>query len=78
VTLSTKHKAAVMGVLIVERDELVGTVLADALAQGGVTAARVPDEEEAFDLPPHDAPRVMALAGIYAAPPEGSDLSGPA
>jgi hypothetical protein len=34
------------------------TVLADALAQGSVTAARVPDEE-AFTLPPHDAPRVV-------------------
>jgi CheY-like chemotaxis protein len=49
----------VMDVLIVERDELIGTVLADALDQDGLTATLVPDEQEAFDLPPHDAPRVV-------------------
>jgi CheY-like chemotaxis protein len=48
-----------MDVLIVERDELIGTVLADALDQDGLTATLVPDEQEAFDLPPHDAPRVV-------------------
>ena len=33
----------VMDVLIVERDELIGTVLADALDQDGLTATLVPD-----------------------------------
>jgi DNA-binding NtrC family response regulator len=49
----------VMDVLIVEPDELIGTVLADALDQDGLTATLVPDEQKAFDLPPHDAPRVV-------------------
>jgi hypothetical protein len=39
-----------MDVLIVERDELLGTVLADALAEDGISAAVVPDEE-ALALP---------------------------
>jgi hypothetical protein len=38
----------VMDVLIVERDDLVGTVLADALDEDGLTAALVPDEQGAF------------------------------
>ena len=37
-----------MDVLIVERDELIGTVLADALDQDGLTATLVPDEQEAI------------------------------
>ena len=47
-----------MDVLIVQRDELLGTVLADALAEDGISAAVVPDEE-ALALPPDQAPFVV-------------------
>jgi DNA-binding response OmpR family regulator len=47
-----------MDVLIVERDELLGTVLAEALAEDGISAAVVPDEE-ALALPPDQAPLVV-------------------
>ena len=47
-----------MDVLIVERDDLVGSVLADALDSEGIAAAVVPDEE-ALKLPPDEAPRVV-------------------
>jgi DNA-binding response OmpR family regulator len=44
-----------MDVLIVETDQLIGTMLAEALAEDGITAAVMPDEE-ALALPPSDAP----------------------
>jgi DNA-binding response OmpR family regulator len=47
-----------MDVLIVERDELLGAVLADALAEDGISAAAVPDEK-ALALPPDQAPLVV-------------------
>jgi DNA-binding response OmpR family regulator len=47
-----------MDVLIVERDELLGTVLADALAEDGTSAAVMPDEE-ALALPPDQAALVV-------------------
>jgi DNA-binding response OmpR family regulator len=47
-----------MDVLIVERDELLGTVLAEALAEDGISAAAVPDEE-ALALAPDQAPLVV-------------------
>ena len=47
-----------MDVLIVERDELVGTVLADLLADDGIAAAVMPDEQ-ALALPPDNAPLVV-------------------
>jgi DNA-binding response OmpR family regulator len=47
-----------MDVLIIERDELVGTMLADALADDGITAAVVPDER-ALALPRDDKPLVV-------------------
>ena len=37
-----------MDVLIVEQNELLATVLADALADEGIDAAVVPDDEEAL------------------------------
>ena len=47
-----------MDVLIVERDELLGTVLADALVEDGISAAVMPDEE-ALALPPDQAALVV-------------------
>ena len=47
-----------MDVLIVERDELVGSMLTDALDGEGISAAVLSDEE-ALKLPPEDAPRVV-------------------
>jgi DNA-binding NtrC family response regulator len=47
-----------MDVLIVERDELVGSMLADTLDAEGISAVVVPDEQ-ALKLPPDDAPRVV-------------------
>ena len=47
-----------MDVLIVERDELVGSMLTDVLDGEGISAAVLPDEE-ALKLPPEDAPRVV-------------------
>jgi DNA-binding response OmpR family regulator len=49
-------------VLIVERDELVATVLADALAADGIATAVMPDEQ-AVTLAPEEAPRVL-ITGI--------------
>ena len=47
-----------MDVLIVERDELVGTMLSDVLADDGIAAAVMPDEQ-ALALPPDNAPLVV-------------------
>lgn len=44
-----------MDVLIVDRDKLVGSVLADSLDADGISAAVVSDEE-ALKLPSDDAP----------------------
>ena len=44
--------------LIVERDELVGSMLTDVLDGEGISAAVLSDEE-ALKLPPEDAPRVV-------------------
>jgi DNA-binding response OmpR family regulator len=50
-----------MDVIIVERDELVGTMLADTLDAEGISAA-VTSDEEALKLP-DDAPQVV-ITGI--------------
>ena len=47
-----------MDVLIVERDELMGSILADAMDGEGIPFV-VASDEEAMKLPPDDAPRVM-------------------
>ena len=47
-----------MDVFIVERDELVGSMLTDVLDGEGISAAVLSDEE-ALKLPPEDAPRVV-------------------
>ncbi len=47
-----------MDMLIVERDELVGPMFADALEDEGITVAVAPDEE-ALKLPPDEAPQVV-------------------
>jgi CheY-like chemotaxis protein len=47
-----------MDVLIVERDELVGSMLIDALDGEGISTA-VASDEEALMLPPDDGPRVV-------------------
>ena len=47
-----------MDVLIVERDELVGSMLSDVLADDGIAAAVMPDEQ-ALALPPDNAPLVV-------------------
>jgi hypothetical protein len=41
-------RSMLMDVIIVERNELLATVLADALADEGIDAAVVPDDEEAL------------------------------
>ena len=47
-----------MDVLIVERDELMGSILADAMDGEGIPFV-VASDEEAMKLPPDDAPRVV-------------------
>jgi DNA-binding response OmpR family regulator len=61
-----------MDVLIVERDKLVGSMLADTLDAEGVSAVVLPDEE-ALKLPPAEAPRLI-ITGINRGHSE--DLSG--
>jgi DNA-binding response OmpR family regulator len=51
-----------MDVFIVERDELLGNVLAEALAEDGISAAVVPDEK-ALALPPDQAP-IVVITGM--------------
>jgi DNA-binding response OmpR family regulator len=51
-----------MDVLIIERDELMGSVLADALDAEDIAVA-VASDEEALKLPPNDAPQVV-ITGI--------------
>jgi DNA-binding response OmpR family regulator len=51
-----------MEVLIVERDELVGSMLADTLDAEGIAVVLASDEE-AMRLPPDDAPQVV-ITGI--------------
>src|SRR5271156_5848676 len=46
-----------MDVLIVEHDELMGSILADTMDGAGIPFA-VASDEEALKLPPDDAPRV--------------------
>jgi hypothetical protein len=60
-----------MDVLIVERDELLGTVLADALAEDGMSAAVMPDEE-ALALPPDQAALVVITGRHEPRPQRGS------
>jgi DNA-binding NtrC family response regulator len=52
-----------MDVLIVEQNELLATVLADALADEGIDAAVVPDDEEALTACQPDMPQVV-VTGI--------------
>jgi DNA-binding response OmpR family regulator len=52
-----------MDVLIVERDELVGGVIADALAVDGIFAKVVSDKEEALAVASNDVPHVV-ITGI--------------
>ena len=52
-----------MDVIIVERNELLATVLADALADEGIDAAVVPDDEEALAACQPDMPQVV-VTGI--------------
>ena len=47
-----------MDVLIIERDQLMGSLLADILDGEGIPVA-VTSDEEALTLPPEDAPRVV-------------------
>ncbi len=47
-----------MDVLIVERDELVGSALTEALDGEGISAAALPDEE-ALKLPPDHSPQIV-------------------
>jgi len=61
-----------MDVLIVERDKLVGSMLADTLDAEGVSAVVLPDEE-ALKLPPAEAPRLI-ITGINRG--HNEDLSG--
>jgi DNA-binding response OmpR family regulator len=51
-----------MDVLIIERDELMGSVLADALDAEDIAIA-VASDEEALKLPPNDALQVV-ITGI--------------
>ena len=51
-----------MDVLIVERDELVAAVLADALADDCITASIVPDENEAMTACQAGTPRVVVTS----------------
>jgi DNA-binding NtrC family response regulator len=51
-----------MDVLIIERDEQMGLVLADTLDGEGISFA-VTSDEEALKLPPDDAPR-MVVTGL--------------
>ena len=52
-----------MDVLIVEQNELLAAVLADALADEGIAAAVVPDDEEALAACQPDMPQVV-VTGI--------------
>jgi DNA-binding response OmpR family regulator len=61
-----------MDVLIVERDKLVGSMLADTLDAEGVSAVVLPDEE-ALKLSPAEAPRLI-ITGINRG--HNEDLSG--
>jgi DNA-binding response OmpR family regulator len=47
-----------MDVLIVERDDLIGSMLADTLDAEGISTA-IASDEEALMLPPGDAPHVV-------------------
>jgi DNA-binding response OmpR family regulator len=64
--------AGSMDVLIVERDELIADVLAAALAEDGIAAATVPDENEAIDTCRAEAPRIV----ITSINRRGEDLRG--
>ena len=48
-----------MDVLIVEQNELLAAVLADALADEGFEAAVVPDDDEALSSCQPDMPQVV-------------------
>jgi DNA-binding response OmpR family regulator len=52
-----------MDVLIVERDELIASVLADALLEDGIDTATVADEDEALNACRAQTPRVI-ITGI--------------
>jgi DNA-binding response OmpR family regulator len=52
-----------MDVLIVERDELIASVLADALSEDGIDTATVSDEDEALIACRAQTPRVI-ITGI--------------
>ena len=61
-----------MDVLIVESNELVGSMLADTLNTEAISAM-VASDEEAQQLPPHEAPRLV-ITGINRGPNE--DMTG--
>jgi CheY-like chemotaxis protein len=61
-----------MDVLIVERDGLVAEVIADALADDGITATVVPDEQGALAIPAEEALRVV-ITGMNRS---GEDMKG--
>jgi DNA-binding response OmpR family regulator len=48
-----------MDVLIVERDKLLAEVIADALADDGITVTVVPDEQRALAIPVEASPYVV-------------------
>jgi DNA-binding response OmpR family regulator len=60
-----------MEVLIIERDERMGLVLADTLDREGISFA-VASDEEALNLPSDDAPRVV-ITGLNPRPLRGSE-----
>ena len=64
----------VVDVLIVERDELIAAVLAEALADDCITASIVLDENEAMAACHADTPRVV-LTGINRQPEDIKGLS---
>ena len=61
-----------MNVLVVERDALLATVLTDALADDGIEAVVVSDDEEALEACQPDMPQVV-VTGINRG---GDDLRG--
>jgi DNA-binding response OmpR family regulator len=61
-----------MDVLIVERDDLMAEVLANALADEGLSTVTVPDEHDAATISPDDAPSVV-ITGMNG---RGEDMKG--
>jgi DNA-binding response OmpR family regulator len=61
-----------MDVLIIERDDMIATVLVDSLAEDGVAAAILHDDNEALALSQQSAPRVV-ITGMNR---HGEDMRG--